>query len=76
MKYVCLGFYDDAKLAAMPQEQAQKKFEECFACDDVLRRGGHWLGGEGSSPAAMRSRCGWRQRGRRQHFASGNTAMR
>jgi hypothetical protein len=46
MKYVCLGFYDEAKFAAQPQEQAQKKFEECFAYDDVLRRGGHWLGGE------------------------------
>jgi len=46
MKYVCLGFYDEAKLAAMPQEQKQKLYEECFAYDDELRRGGHWLGGE------------------------------
>jgi len=46
MKYVCLGFYDESKFAATPQEETQKKFEECFAYDDVLRRGGHWLGGE------------------------------
>jgi hypothetical protein len=46
MKYVCLGFLDEAKFAEIPQEDAQRMFEECFAYDDVLRRGGHFLGGE------------------------------
>src|SRR5262249_19531179 len=46
MRYVCLGFYDESKFAAMPQEQVQRMFDECFAYDDVLRRGGHFLGGE------------------------------
>ena len=46
MKYVCLGLYDEAKFAQLPQADAQKMFEECFAYDDVLRRGGHFLGGE------------------------------
>jgi hypothetical protein len=46
MKYVCLGFFDEAAFAQIPQEDAQKMFEECFAYDDVLRRGGHFLGGE------------------------------
>ena len=46
MKYVCLGLYDETKFAAMTQEQVQRMFEECFAYDDELRRGGHWLGGE------------------------------
>ena len=34
MKYVCLGYFDESKL------------EECFAYDDELRRGGHFVGGE------------------------------
>jgi hypothetical protein len=46
MKYVCLGFYDEAKFAELPPEAVQRMFEECFAYDDVLRRGGHFLGGE------------------------------
>ncbi len=46
MKYVCLGFFDEAAFAQIPQEVAQRMFEECFAYDDVLRRGGHFLGGE------------------------------
>jgi hypothetical protein len=46
MKYVCLGFFDDAAFAQLPEADAQKMMEECFAYDDVLRRGGHFLGGE------------------------------
>jgi hypothetical protein len=46
MKYVVLGFVDERKFAEIPQEDAQRMFEECFAYDDVLRRGGHFLGGD------------------------------
>jgi len=46
MKYVCLGFIDESKWASIPQEEAQKMMEECFAYDDELRRGGHFIGGE------------------------------
>ena len=46
MKYVCLGFFDEAAFAQIPQADAQRLMEECFAYDDVLRRGGHYLGGE------------------------------
>src|SRR5271155_6111749 len=46
MKFVCLGFIDETKFAAIPQADAQRMMEECFAYDDELRRGGHFLGGE------------------------------
>jgi uncharacterized protein YndB with AHSA1/START domain len=46
MKYVCLGFIDEKKFAQIPQADAQKMMEECFAYDDELRRGGHFIGGE------------------------------
>lgn len=46
MKFVCLGFIDETKFAAIPEEEAARLMEECFAYDDVLRRGGHFLGGE------------------------------
>ncbi len=46
MKYVCMGFYDEKKFAAIPAEEAQRMMEECFAYDDELRRGGHFIGGE------------------------------
>ncbi len=46
MKYVCLGYIDQKKFAEIPPEEAQRMMEECFAYDDELRRGGHFLGGE------------------------------
>jgi hypothetical protein len=46
MKYVCLGFLDESKFAAIHQEQGQRMLDECYAYDDELRRGGHWLAGE------------------------------
>ena len=46
MKYVVLGFIDEAAFAQIPEADAQSMLEECFAYDDVLRRGGHFLGGE------------------------------
>ena len=46
MKFVCLGFIDERKFAEIPQEDGQRMMEKCFAYDDELRRGGHFLGGE------------------------------
>jgi len=46
MKFVCLGFIDEAQFSSIPAEKAQQMMEECFAYDDELRRGGHFLGGE------------------------------
>lgn len=46
MKYVCLGYYDETKFAELPPADAERMMEECFAYDDELRRGGHFLGGE------------------------------
>src|SRR5262245_24098391 len=46
MKYVCLGVYDESKFAGIPQAEALKMMDECFAYDDELRRGGHFIGGE------------------------------
>jgi hypothetical protein len=46
MKYVCLGFIDETKFAQLAPEEAQRMIAACFAYDDELRRGGHFLGGE------------------------------
>ncbi len=46
MRFVCLGFHDEAKFAQMSPEEAQAMLDQCFAYDDELRRGGHFVGGE------------------------------
>jgi len=46
MKFVCLGYIDPTKFAEVSQEEGHRMMQECFAYDDELRRGGHFLGGE------------------------------
>ena len=46
MKFVCMGFIEESKYAALSEAEGQRMMEECFAYDDELRRGGHFLGGE------------------------------
>ncbi|CAN5462957.1 YciI family protein [soil metagenome] len=46
MKFICLGFYDEAKFVQTPPEETQKMMDGCMAYDDELRRGGHFIGGE------------------------------
>lgn len=55
MKFICLGFIDEAKFAAVPPADAERMMNECFEYDDELRRGGHFLGGEalGSAKTAV-----------------------
>lgn len=46
MKFVCLGYIDEARFSAVSEEDGKRMMEECFDYDDELRRGGHFLGGE------------------------------
>ncbi|WP_182869930.1 YciI family protein [Stieleria mannarensis] len=46
MKFICMGFIDESKWESLTAEEGQRLMEACFAYDDELRRGGHFLGGE------------------------------
>ena len=46
MKFICLGYFDEWAWEAMSEAERQASMEKCFEYDDVLRRGGHFLGGE------------------------------
>jgi hypothetical protein len=46
MKYVCLGYFDEKAWEAMSEGERNTLLDECFAYDDVLRKGGHFVGGE------------------------------
>lgn len=50
MKYICLGYYDPAKHAAMTEDERHAMFDECFEYDDHLRANGHWAGGDALQP--------------------------
>jgi hypothetical protein len=46
MKFVCLGYYDEKKWEGVSEGEQNAVMDECFAYDDVLRKGGHFIGGE------------------------------
>ncbi|TWU20450.1 YCII-related domain protein [Novipirellula galeiformis] len=46
MKFVCMGFIEESKWESLSEQECTRMMEECFAYDDELRRGGHFLGGE------------------------------
>jgi hypothetical protein len=52
MKFLCLGYLDKAAWDALSESERNSFTEECFAFDDELRRGGHFLGGEALQPAS------------------------
>jgi hypothetical protein len=50
MKYICLGYYEPAKLAAMTEDERNAMFDECFEYDDHLRANGQFGLGEALQP--------------------------
>jgi hypothetical protein len=47
MKYICLGYLEDKKWDTMSDSERNAMVDECFAYDEVLRKNGHFAGGEG-----------------------------
>ena len=46
MKFVCLGYIDEQKWDGISEDERNALMDECFAYDDVLRKNGHFAGGE------------------------------
>jgi hypothetical protein len=55
MRFVCLGYYSEADFAAKPEAERNRLFDECFAYDDVLRAGGHFVGGPALEPHSAKT---------------------
>jgi hypothetical protein len=59
MKYICLGYYDEKKWEAMSESERNAMMDECFAYDDVLRKSGHFVGGEALQSARNTTTLRW-----------------
>jgi hypothetical protein len=46
MKYVCLGYIEPGKFENLSELERNAMVDECFTYDDILRKGGHFAGGE------------------------------
>lgn len=60
MKYICLGYYDEKAFEALSEGERNRMMDECFAYDDVLRRNGHFAGGEGLQSHRNAATLRWR----------------
>ena len=62
MRYVCLIYDDEKKLAGMPADEAQAFMGEYFQYTEGLRGSGHYIAGEALQPiqsaTSLRSRNG------------------
>lgn len=52
MKFVCLGYIEPDKFENMSESERNAFVDACFTYDDVLRKNGHFAGGEGLQPAS------------------------
>ncbi|MBW4459048.1 MAG: YciI family protein [Nodosilinea sp. WJT8-NPBG4] len=46
MKFICLGYFDETQWDELSEDEQGELMANCFAYDDELQRGGHFLGGE------------------------------
>ncbi len=60
MKYVCLGYFDEKQWEAMSESDQNALIDECFAYDDVLRKNGHFAGGEALQSPRNASTVRWK----------------
>ncbi|HEY2470368.1 MAG TPA: YciI family protein [Terracidiphilus sp.] len=60
MKYICLGYYDPKKVAAMTEDERNAMFDECFEYDDHLRANGQFGIGEALQPAETALTLYWK----------------
>ena len=54
MRFICLGYAEEKMWDTLPKNELDAMMEACFTYDDVLRRNGHFAGGEAlqNSPTA------------------------
>jgi hypothetical protein len=59
MKFVCLGYIEQKTWEAISDGQRNAMIDECFSYDDVLRKNGHFIGGEALQSAEKAATLRW-----------------
>ena len=60
MKFICLGYIEPSQLETMSETERKAMLDECFAYDDVLRKGGHYAAGEALQGADTAATLRWK----------------
>jgi hypothetical protein len=59
MKYICLGYMEETKWVTVSESERNAILDECFAYDDILRKNGHFAGGEALQSARNATTLRW-----------------
>lgn len=60
MKFICLGYLDEARWNELSESEQGAMIERCFSYDDELRKGGHFVGGEALQGVKNTATLRWR----------------
>jgi hypothetical protein len=60
MKYICLGYIEPNKFESMSENERSALLDACFTYDDVLRKNGHFAGGEALQSAETAKTLRWK----------------
>ena len=52
MKFVCLGYIEPGKFENLSEAERNAMMDSCFTYDDVLRKNGHFAGGQALQAAS------------------------
>jgi hypothetical protein len=61
MKFICLGYADENRWTSMSESERNAFVDECFAYDDVLRKNGHFAGGDALGSAQNARTLRWQK---------------
>ena len=61
MRYICLGYIEPSKFETLSEADRNAMVDECFAYDDVLRKNGHFAGGEALQNARNARTVRWKR---------------
>ncbi|MGQ0635653.1 MAG: YciI family protein [Planctomycetaceae bacterium] len=59
MKFICLGYHNEQRSGAMPEQELNARMDECFDYDDELRKNGHFTGAEALQSAQTAATLRW-----------------
>jgi hypothetical protein len=60
MKYICLGYIDEDTWQGISESERNAFMDRCFAYDDVLRKNGHFAGGDALQSARSAVTLRWK----------------
>ena len=60
MKYICLGYTDEDTWQGISESERNAFMDQCFAYDDVLRKNGHFAGGDALQSARNAVTLRWK----------------